>query len=236
MPFKQIVPLANAHRKQFDHIERRRSAINVVAQHNLKGVGDRISIAVSIDLGEGFLQQVRASMHVPNRIHARARRQFGVIDFSRLAKGPPHFLTTGPVTRTRSELSAGQLFTANGLKTRLKLALNITKTAMAGQGGHPTFCAIGKSGASLACERSGGLGTSGSIKSSGKDQKFEQGAAQISDLQARRANNIREHDRPDRCTLSEPESGTYKKAEQYRRKQHKYSEPQAERRPDTQHR
>ena len=85
---------------------------------------------------------------------------------------------------------------------------------MAGQCGHPTFVLLfEKSGASgLACERSGGLGTSGSIKSAGKDQKFEQSAAQISDLQARRADNIREHDRPDRCTLSEPESGTYKKA------------------------
>jgi hypothetical protein len=78
------------------------------------------------------------------------------------------------------------------------------------------------------------LGTSGSTKPSGKDQKFEQGAAHISDLQARRADNIREHDRPDRCTLSEPESGTYKKAEQYHRKQHKYPEPEAERGPDTQ--
>jgi hypothetical protein len=79
------------------------------------------------------------------------------------------------------------------------------------------------------------LGTSGSLKSAGKDQKFEQGAAQISDLQARCADNIREHDRPDRCTLSEPESGTTKKAKQYHRKQHKYSEPEAQRRPDTQH-
>ena len=78
-------------------------------------------------------------------------------------------------------------------------------------------------------ERSGGLGTFGSIKPSGKDQKFEQAAAQIPQLQARRADNIRERDRPDRCTLSEPASGTNKKTEQYRWKQHKYSEPEAER-------
>ena len=87
-----------------------------------------------------------------------------------------------------------------------------------------------------ACERSGGLGTSSSFKSAGKDQKFEQGAAQISDLQARRADDICEHDRPDGCTLSEPESGTCKKSKQYNWKQHKYSEPEAERGPDTQHR
>ncbi|WP_426527995.1 hypothetical protein [Bradyrhizobium sp. McL0615] len=107
---------------------------------------------------------------------------------------------------------------------------------MAGEGGQPKS-AIGKSGApSLACERPGGLGSSGSIKSAGKDQKFEQSAAQISDLQARSADDIREHDRPDRCTLSEPESGTHKKDKQYHWKQHKYSEPEAKRGPDSQHR
>lgn len=108
---------------------------------------------------------------------------------------------------------------------------------MAGQGGPPKFALLfGSVGAyGLACERSSGLGTSGSIKASGKDQKFEQRAAQISQLQARRADNTCEHDRPDRRTLSEPESGTYKKAKQYHWKQHKYSEPEAERRPDTQH-
>ena len=79
------------------------------------------------------------------------------------------------------------------------------------------------------------MGTSGSNKSSGKDQEFEQGAAQIPQLQARRADNTRERDRPDRCTLSEPDSGTTKKTEQYHWKQHKYSEPEAERGPDTQH-
>jgi hypothetical protein len=82
---------------------------------------------------------------------------------------------------------------------------------------------------SLVRERSGGLGTFGSIKASGKDQKFEQGSAQISELQARRANHIRERDRPDRCTLSEPASRTYEKAEQNRRKPHKNSEPQTKR-------
>lgn len=175
-------------------------------------------------------------MDVADRIDARARRQFGGANFSRLAKAPPHFLTTGPVTRVRPKLSAGQFFTANELETRLKLALNIAKTAMAGQGGH-LRSAIGKSGASvLACKRRGGWGTSGPIKSAGKDQKFEQGAAQISDLQARRADDIREHDRPDRCTLSEPESGTYRKANQDHWKQHKNSESEAECGPDTQHR
>ena len=89
---------------------------------------------------------------------------------------------------------------------------------------------------SLVRERSDGLGTFGSIKASGKDQKFEQGSAQISNLQTRRADNIRERDRPDRRTLSEPISRTHKKTEQNRRKQHKNCEPQAKRRPDTQHR
>jgi len=69
------------------------------------------------------------------------------------------------------------------------------------------------------------LRTSGSIKPTGEDQ--QQGAAQISELQARRPDDIRERDRPDRCTLSEPESGTYEKTEQYRWRQHKYSEPEA---------
>ena len=96
---------------------------------------------------------------------------------------------------------------------------------------------IERSGASgLACETSGGLGTSGSVKSAGKDQKFEPSAAQISDLQARRTDDIRDHDRPDRCTVSEPESGTYKKDKQNHWKQHKYSESEAKRGPDTQHR
>ena len=109
---------------------------------------------------------------------------------------------------------------------------------MDGQGRHPTIlcCNLKLGRESLVRERSGGMGTFGSIKPSGKDQKFEQGAAQISQLQARRANHIHERDRPDRCTLGEPKSGTYKKTEQNRRKQHKYSEPQAKRRPDTQHR
>jgi hypothetical protein len=79
------------------------------------------------------------------------------------------------------------------------------------------------------------LGTSSSIKSAGKNQKFEHRATQISELQARRANDIREHDRPDRCTLGEPESGTYKKAKQDHGKQRKYPEPEAKRGPDTQH-
>lgn len=100
------------------------------------------------------------------------------------------------------------------------------------------MCAVvGKSGASgLACERSSGLGASGAIKSAGAGQKFEQGTDQISDLQARRADDIREHDRPDRYTLSEPEAGKYKKAEQYHWKQHKDPESDAERGSDTQHR
>src|SRR5438128_4914531 len=89
---------------------------------------------------------------------------------------------------------------------------------------------------SLVRERSGGLGTFGSIKASGKDQKFEQGSAQISDLQTRRANNIRERDRPDRRTLSEPISRTHQKDRANRRKKHKSCEPQAKRRPDTKHR
>jgi len=82
------------------------------------------------------------------------------------------------------------------LKTRLKLALNITKTVMDGQGSHPALCCnLGdQKRKGLACHRSGGVGTSGSNKSSGKDQEFEQGAAQIPQLQARRADNTRERD------------------------------------------
>jgi hypothetical protein len=88
----------------------------------------------------------------------------------------------------------------------------------------------------LSRETAGGLRASSSIKSAGNDHKLEQRAAQISDLQASCADKTREHDGPDRLTLSEPDSGTCKKTKQYHWKEHEYSEPEAERGPDTQHR
>jgi hypothetical protein len=79
------------------------------------------------------------------------------------------------------------------------------------------------------------LGTSGFTKPAGIDQKLKQGTAQVSDLQARYTDHVREHDRPNPCTLGEPESGSYKKAKQDHGKQCKYSESEPKRGPDTQH-
>ena len=86
-----------------------------------------------------------------------------------------------------------------------------------------------------ACRGADGLGTTRSSKASAKDEEFEQSAARISQLQARCADNIRERDRPGRDTFRKADCGANKKAEQYYWKQHKYSEPEPERRPDTQH-
>ena len=232
-------PAANARREQFDHIERRRSAINVVAEEDLKGVGDRMIRAVFIDLGEGFVQQVGSSMHVADRIHARTRRQPGAFDFSSLAKGPPHFPTTSPVISERAlQPSAGLLFTANEIEAGLKFARDIARMVRGdeaqddykGGDGLQAWWAT-----SLMRKRLDGLGTLGSIKTSCKDQTLEQGAAQVSELEARRANQIRDRDRPDRCTLCEPVSRASNQTQQNHRKQYKYPEPQAERRPDAQH-
>ena len=97
--------------------------------------------------------------------------------------------------------------------------------------GHPELC----SARSLACQRSGRLGTSGFIKASRRDEELKQGAAQISQLQARGPDNSRERDRPDRGALSDADRGKNKKIERYYWNQHEYSEPDAERRSETQH-
>lgn len=88
---------------------------------------------------------------------------------------------------------------------------------------------------SLARQRWGGLGTSGFIKASRRDEEFEHGAAQISQLQARCPDNIRERDRPDRGALSDADRGKNKKIERYYWDQHEYPESDAERRSEPQH-
>jgi hypothetical protein len=79
------------------------------------------------------------------------------------------------------------------------------------------------------------LGTSGLVNAFRRDEEFEHGAAQISQLQTRRPDNIRKRDRPDGGALSDADCGKNKKVEQNYWNKHKYSEPDAERRSETKH-
>ena len=92
-----------------------------------------------------------------------------------------------------------------------------------------------RKGPASACHGAGGLGAVSSIEPFGANKEFEQGAAQISQLQARCADNVHQRDRPDRDALSDADRGKSNKIEQYYWKQHKNSEPDAEGQSDTQH-
>ena len=111
--------------------------------------------------------------------------------------------------------SAGWLFTANGIEAGLKFARNVSRTARGGEAREDFQGAdeLPAGATSLLRKRLDGLGTLSSITPPGNDQTLEQGAAQISELKAGRANQIRDRYRPDRCTLSEPVSRASKQAE-----------------------